>query len=114
VMRRFEKQIPTLSEGGQATIAQTFDQLRGDLYIGCVGDYEWQPRLLELLAEGKYGFFNTLNRIVEQARVNVRCARGHLDTILYGNLRHSKSGLQIRSTVIDARQHMAMQVYQLR
>ena len=110
VMRWFDQYIARIGQCEQSSGGQARNNIRDDVIVCTSHQTQRHPRIIEHVLQIGYGLANLRSGIVIEPRQNMWGARHDPHAVGNEQLCHGDGGLDVRSTVVDARQNMIMQI----
>jgi len=113
VVGRLEQEVPRAMERWVGSAAQTGKQLRHDLDVRTKGELQTDVGLRKRSAQRINGGCDAWGGVFVEPRIDVRRAGGDRDAVRHRDAGHGQRRVQIAGAVVDAGEHVAVQVDQL-
>gem|GEM_PF-4577768 len=109
-MRWLKEEIATVVNGRDSSGSKLLQQIRNNMDIRAHDELQGDTPLRQLISEIRYSPDDIVRIILIHSRKDMWCA-GHVgDSVIHGDPRHFQRDAKIRSTIIQRRQDMGVQV----
>ncbi len=110
MVRRFEQEIACPVQRRDAPVLQALRKARRDVHVRALHQLQGNLGLVQGRLQADDRGADARAGVLIHTRHDVRRAGGDPDAVVHGHARHGQRRFQIRSAVVDARKHMAVQI----
>jgi hypothetical protein len=110
VMRRFDENIARVGERQEVSPAEGCDKIRHDMVVRAGNEFQGDAALIEFFLQSLNGEADFRASVVKKSRQNMRCTGDNRDPVSDPGARHGNRCLEVRGSVVNARQYMAVKI----